>query len=446
MGLDIATDREFRTIDELNALVEAVVKAPLGTQETRWIEWKRTLDLSTLAGRFAVAKAILGFANRSTEVAAQTCEGTAYLVLGAEPGRVDGVQALDHADLVQKIKTFADGPRWTPHDISYSGMTVLVIVVAPPRNGDHIHTLQTDYDKAQAGTIFHRAAAITERAGPNDVLMLEERLLRGIREPDLDVALSMQAEPISRLCVDDSAVQGWLDRREAYARSINQRPLPPTPPSTPTGFADIFGEFGQFSARYATPEDAREFERRVKKDREQCGEQLINNVVRAITRSSKNKVAFAVGNNTQEPIKDVQLTVLLSSPHLLVYAGLSPTRRMPPLPTWPNVLDQMRSPTVADLLTAEDLYHRSYADVVHHDGYTELTYDIGDLRPGKTIPTPPVTVVVWSDTPDRISVELIGRAMNRRGDKKVTTTLTISAQTWSLDQWLKPDGEVPHGP
>ena len=105
----------------------------MGTQETRWIEWKRSLDLTTPAGRFVAAKAILGFANRSPEVAAQTCEGTAYLVVGAEPGRVDGVEAIvDHAHLAQKIKTFADGPRWTPHDIPYEGKTVLVIVARHP--------------------------------------------------------------------------------------------------------------------------------------------------------------------------------------------------------------------------------------------------------------------------------------------------------------------------
>lgn len=431
-----------------------MAEAKVGTQETRWIEWKRSLDLTTPAGRFVAAKAILGFANRSPEVAAQTCEGTAYLVVGAEPGRVDGVEAIvDHAHLAQKIKTFADGPRWTPHDIPYEGKTVLVIVVAPPRNGDHIHTLQTDYDKAQAGTIFHRGAAITERAGPNDVLMLEDRLLRGIREPDLDLALSMQAEPLNRLRIDDQAVQGWLDRREAHARSTNQRPLPPIqppPPSVP-GFANStaagifgpFGQFGQFSGRYANPEDAEEFERRINEDRAQCDERLVNNVVREITRSVKNKVAFTVSNRTNEPIKDVQLTVLLRCPELLAYAGLSPARRMPPLPTWPDVLDRMRShhiPLIMDSVTETPIYSRFDAAVVPYDDYTELTYHIGDLRPGETIPTRPVTVVVWSpDTPDQISVELIGRAMNRRGDKKVSTSLTVAPRTWSLDQWLNLD-------
>ena len=93
-----------------------------------------------------------------------------------------------------------------------------------------------------------------------------------------------------------------------------------------------------------------------------------------------------------------------------------------------------------DSVTETPIYSRFDAAVVPYDDYAELTYHIGDLRPGETIPTRPVTVVVWSpDTPDQISVELIGRAMNRRGDKKVSTSLTVAPRTWSLDQWLNLD-------
>jgi hypothetical protein len=39
--LRIATDRAFRTPDELAALVTAVVEAdPTSAQETHWLEWK----------------------------------------------------------------------------------------------------------------------------------------------------------------------------------------------------------------------------------------------------------------------------------------------------------------------------------------------------------------------------------------------------------------------
>ena len=265
MGLDINTDREYRTLDELAGLVRAVAEAPAGTQETRWIEWKRTLDLDKPAGRFTVAKAILGFANRSPEVAARTCEGTAYLVVGAEPGRADGVKSVDHAVLPQKIKTYADGPRWSAHYVTYSNVEVLVIVVAPPRNGDLMYSLQTEYDNAQAGIIFHRGEGLTERAGPNDLLMLQDRLLRGTQAAELDLDLSVAAVPLVRLAVDEQAERDWLDRREKHIRATSKPPAP-MPELGGGGFLGA----SAFSGAFRNPKDQAEFDRRVGEHLKEC--------------------------------------------------------------------------------------------------------------------------------------------------------------------------------
>jgi hypothetical protein len=87
MGLNIGISRDFRTQDELTELVKAVHDAPTGTQETNWLEWKSSLDLESAAGKFAVAKAILGFANRSIDQASLACQGTAYMIVGVAPGK-----------------------------------------------------------------------------------------------------------------------------------------------------------------------------------------------------------------------------------------------------------------------------------------------------------------------------------------------------------------------
>lgn len=50
MVLKINTDTAFRTPDELAALVKAVFEASPDTQETRWIEWKSSLDLGAADG------------------------------------------------------------------------------------------------------------------------------------------------------------------------------------------------------------------------------------------------------------------------------------------------------------------------------------------------------------------------------------------------------------
>jgi hypothetical protein len=111
------------------------------------------------------------------------CEGVSYLIVGAEPGSAAGVASFDHAKLGQKIRAYADTPRWTPQYVEFSGETVLVIVVEPPRAGDPIHTLKKEFTKGstghQMGKIFHRYEAHTDQAGPAEVVMLSQRLLAG---------------------------------------------------------------------------------------------------------------------------------------------------------------------------------------------------------------------------------------------------------------------------
>lgn len=163
---NFATAVACRTDDERAALVEAIHSSPSHSQETNWLEWKNGLDPGTNEGRFAIAKAILGFANRAVDQAQLACEGVAYMVVGVQPGAVAGVPSFDHAALGQKIKTYADEPRWTPHYVGFDGKTVLVILVEPPRAGDPIHTLQKEFTKDRtthrAGTVFHRGTAHTE--------------------------------------------------------------------------------------------------------------------------------------------------------------------------------------------------------------------------------------------------------------------------------------------
>jgi hypothetical protein len=94
------------------------------------------------------------------------------MVVGVQPGAAPGVPAFDHATRRRRIKTYADGPRWTPHHVDFAGVTVLVIVIEPPRSGDPIHALQKEFsnDKTrhQAGTVFHRGAAHRARRSQRD--------------------------------------------------------------------------------------------------------------------------------------------------------------------------------------------------------------------------------------------------------------------------------------
>jgi hypothetical protein len=433
MGLNINTDREIRTVDELTDLVREVVGAPVDTQETRWIEWKSTLDLDKAAGRFTVGKAILGFANRSPEVAARTCKGAAYLVVGAEPGGAVGVNPVDHAILAQKIKSYADGPRWTPYYIDHSGVKVLVIAVAPPRNGDPIYVLQTTFDKAEAGTVFHRGPGLTERAGPNEMAMLQERFIRGVQTPDLDIELSVEAQPLIRIDTDVATLRDWLDRREKYIRA-NCKPRGSTPNPDNPGFIGAH----VFANAFANPKDAQEFEGRVQDHMNKCDARLLRNILREIAISQENKVTAVVANHTDDPIERVQLTVFLQSRAILAYSGAPSETPMPELPRWPDAFDSLHRgyQPLSGMYSPDDLAGVGYAAVTTREDGVELTFNIGDMRPGEVVEAQPITVIAANPTPEQIPVTLTASSMNRRGKKTKSTTFEVSPRKWSPDRWI----------
>jgi hypothetical protein len=175
VALNVDTSRAFRTLDELTGLVKAVIAASVGTDETNWIEWKSSLDLSVAEGKFVVSKAILGFANRSVDQASLACEGAAYMLIGAEPGAAAGISEVDFATLGQRLKTYVNGPRWSPHHIKISGATVLVFVVEPPRAGDPIHVLQKQYSGHNPGSATFNAGTVFTRGLPTPNLRVPAR-------------------------------------------------------------------------------------------------------------------------------------------------------------------------------------------------------------------------------------------------------------------------------
>lgn len=98
MAVPIDSSRPYRWPSELVALVEAVMGTDPNNEST-WIEWKSTLDLNDKSGHRQVAKHVLGFANRSVTAARLHAGGHAYLIVGAEPGNLAGVEQVDPAVL-----------------------------------------------------------------------------------------------------------------------------------------------------------------------------------------------------------------------------------------------------------------------------------------------------------------------------------------------------------
>ena len=185
MAVMIDTSRALRTPSELVDLVRAVIQA-LPSDELDWIEWKIGMDLGSKATQGTIARHILGMANRKPEDAQGHVQGCGYLVLGAEPGNLPGITAVDPFQLSRGVQPYlgSEGPTWSHHYVQVESHTVLVITVEPPQPGHHIFTLQKEFPVAtakgeakiyMAGTILVRHPGRTDMAGPGDIRALEER-------------------------------------------------------------------------------------------------------------------------------------------------------------------------------------------------------------------------------------------------------------------------------
>lgn len=198
---EIDTAKSFRSVQRLRELVRYV----LGTSpdnETDWIEWKCGHDLTTAAGRFAVSKQIIGFSNRDPRRAAVHAGGCAFIVLGAEPGNLEGQPALDPSKVEAGISPFVgtDGPQWSPLTIDVDGKAVVVITVEPPDWGDPIHALRKHFSKADGtaakdGEVFVRRPGATHPGSSSELQMLQRRLLCRPAE-GLEIIVQSTGDPI----------------------------------------------------------------------------------------------------------------------------------------------------------------------------------------------------------------------------------------------------------
>jgi hypothetical protein len=203
----IDVSKPFRYPSELKRLVQAV-RAAGEYDETRWIEWKRSLDLTGAEGIRHIARQILGFANREPRVAGQWAGGYAYLVIGASPEALMGVTQLDHEQLVSKIGPYVGSHvTWTPEYIEIDGVIVLVIIMDPPHLGDNIHVLRKDLDRYKAGAVFIRRHGQTIQADADEMAMLQRRLLA--REPQIELAVESVVSAIETMPDFQRAINRW---------------------------------------------------------------------------------------------------------------------------------------------------------------------------------------------------------------------------------------------
>ncbi|MCX4231832.1 AlbA family DNA-binding domain-containing protein [Streptomyces ortus] len=213
-------------LPERQRLIKAVLGAS-AADETQWLEWKSTLDMSEAPGQFTVAKAILGFANRMPDVASRWAEGHAYLLVGVEPGNLCGTPQYDGANLFPWINKYVGesvrfDATYVPFDAGSGTQQVLFFNVAPPQWGDPIHALQREYKNFQNGTIFVRLPSQTLRARTVDIEALSTRLIR--REHQMDIELAVADGAFSDLHIDELQLEEILDAKRDELLSSLPRP------------------------------------------------------------------------------------------------------------------------------------------------------------------------------------------------------------------------------
>lgn len=107
-------------------------------------------------------------------------------------------------------------PAWSPLWVPFEGRSILVVTVEAPQWGDPIHTLQRDYEATLAGSVFVRRPGSTDRARPDDVLMLERRLLRGGSRLE-QLIVTSSGGPVGTVDLSEEAVERWLEHsRDEY--------------------------------------------------------------------------------------------------------------------------------------------------------------------------------------------------------------------------------------
>jgi hypothetical protein len=217
-----------RSLPDWDRLVAACGQ-PDDTIETHWLERKGPLQLGTAGHKFAVAKAILAFANRDPDAAAPFFDGHALLVIGiSNTGEVTGIPRIEDHQLIKALQPYLgqdDAPRWVArrHRVD-DRHDVLIIDIDAPRPGDPIFTLRRNFGNFPAGTVFTRPSTESEPADPRAIAMLSRRLIA--RTQDFQVELTLNDDAVTRYTYDPAFLAALLRREvDHYRRDL--RPPPP---------------------------------------------------------------------------------------------------------------------------------------------------------------------------------------------------------------------------
>jgi hypothetical protein len=300
--LDSATMRAIRKPSDRLALVRAVRDSGLVTTEKDWIEWKSQVDVLDKRSRMQhMVRHVLGFANRDPGRAARIAEGWAYLLLGVEPGALDGVQQIDPATLESWLRPYL-GPelRWDADYVELDSKVVLVIWVEAPRWGDPPFPLRQALDPYEDGTIFIRRLGKTERASSAEIDQLVERAARSTRVVQVTIDWWSGPKVITPVEIREEDTRAWVEaERRRILPSVEQLHYLAHRSQLPRFMREATGE----------PRRPYEYQIEVEEYLEEAARARSRQIHRAAVRWGLGAVELTVENGTMDnyPALEVQL-------------------------------------------------------------------------------------------------------------------------------------------
>lgn len=375
VALDIDTAVPLRGVSDLLCLIEAVHRA-VPNDESRAIEWKSTLDLESKAGCFSVARTILGFSNRTPDIAAAEFAGLGYMLVGVEPGSVAGIASIDNGRLYSRVVPYVGeyGPKWAAVEVPFEGKVVLVVTVEAPAPGDPIHVLCKEsppndtHRTVPEGTVFVRRPGETTRANKQEMDQLQQRLLdRGDAAPAVEVeSLTYRGQALDwyrpdglRAEIDDwVALCAAAERRAAERTDKRLHPerYPPSPgltsmlgveasalrwPTSLNRFSDFAAAMG--TANLMSQPDERsldEYLDEVDAWAERLTEVALESFESRFVHACRTSVSFRVNNRSDRNLENVHVRVTFDWQGL---RGLDRWDRCRDLPTPPREFGERRS-------------------------------------------------------------------------------------------------------
>jgi hypothetical protein len=428
----------FRYPGELRRLAGLVRKAG-DNDETRWLEWKSSLDLAGANGTKHIAKQILGFANREPAVAVRWAQGHAYIVIGASPGRLEGVTPVDPERLVSQITPYV-GSRitWTPEYVTVEGTEVLIIIVDPPRRGDPIHALRKDLETYRVGAVFIRRPGQVVQANADELDMLQRRLLDRAEQIELTVTAADQAIEVRPDF--EGHIKSWVERERANRMALCQPRE--EEPHTAAGFSMLIPPISR---------EARErYAEQVSAYLDEVETALLRRGIRQLEGHPGARLTCIASNSTGSNFAQVRVILTTDASAARVHehdiidmlSGFAPELPDPPDPPDPygvyaaaSMVRDIRS-CHPSLAVARPDRPRSAWKAVSTDGKLRIEYDPVDLRPLDELPLPPVPLIVTAEPGSAMTIDWEATATNVNGKAAGAIGISISPSTLT-DDWMR---------